>query len=61
MRKQLSDRDVGLLLQETEAGQHLEQKDTADSSPTYKSYWAQRKSLAVRDGIEKHHWESANG
>jgi hypothetical protein len=26
----------------------------------YKSYWAQWKPLAIRDGILKRHWESAN-
>jgi hypothetical protein len=61
MREQLSDQNVGLILQEMEAGQHLEQKDTADCNPTYKRYWAQRKFLAVSDGILEHHWESANG
>jgi hypothetical protein len=32
-----------------------------DRSPTYKSYWAQWKSFAVRNGILEHNWESANG
>jgi hypothetical protein len=36
-REQLSDQDVGPILQEMEAGQHLEWKDNADCSPTYKS------------------------
>jgi hypothetical protein len=31
-----------------------------DLSPTYKSYWAWRKSLAVRKDILEHHWESTD-
>jgi hypothetical protein len=60
-REQLDDTDVGLILQEAETGQRPEWKDIADRSPTYKSYWAQWKSLAVRDGVLERHWESANG
>jgi hypothetical protein len=33
----------------------------ADRSPMYKSYWAQWKSLAMRNGMLEHNWESANG
>jgi hypothetical protein len=35
-------------------------EDITDHSPTYKSYWTHWKSLAVRNGILKHHWESVN-
>jgi hypothetical protein len=58
---QLNDPDIGPILQETETGQRPEWKDIADRSPTYKSYWAQWKSLAVRNDILEHNWESANG
>jgi hypothetical protein len=54
-RVQLSDQDMGPILEEVEAGQRPEWKDIADPSPTYKGYWAQWKSLAGRDGILEHH------
>jgi hypothetical protein len=60
-REQLDDPDVGPILQEVETGQCPEWKDIADHSPTYKSYWTQWKSFAVRDGVLKRHWESTNG
>jgi hypothetical protein len=60
-REQLADQDVGHIPQEVEAGQRPEWKDIADRSPIYKSYWAQRKSLAVRDGVLERNWESAAG
>jgi hypothetical protein len=59
--KQLNDTDLGLIQQEVEPGRRPEWKDTADRSPTYKSYWAQRISLAVRNGVLERNWESANG
>jgi hypothetical protein len=59
--EQLNDPDLGRILQEVETGQRPEWKDIADRSPTYKSYWAQWKSLAVRDGILERNWGSANG
>jgi hypothetical protein len=59
--EQLNDPDIGPILQEVETGQRPEWKDIADHSPTYKSYWARWKSLAVRNGILEHNWESANG
>jgi hypothetical protein len=37
----LSNQDIQLIIQETEAGQHPECKDIADHSPMLKSYWAQ--------------------
>jgi hypothetical protein len=49
------------ILQEVETGRRPEWKDIADRSPTYKSYCAQWKSLAVRDGVLERNWESANG
>jgi hypothetical protein len=49
---------MGPLLQEVEAGQRPEWKDIADRSPTYKGYWAQWKSLVVRDGVLERLWES---
>jgi hypothetical protein len=48
-------------LKEVETGQCPELKSIANCSLTYKSYCAQWKSLAVRNGILKHHWESADG
>jgi hypothetical protein len=59
--EQLNDADIGSILQEVEAGQQPEWKDIVDRSPTYKSYWALWKSLAVRNGILERNWESANG
>lgn len=59
-REQLSDHETGLSLQEVEDEQHIKWKETANCSPTYKSYWAPRKSLAVSDGIHKRHWEYFN-
>jgi hypothetical protein len=53
--------DIGPILEEVETRQLPEWKDIADHSPTYKSYWAQWKSLTVRNGILEHHWESDNG
>jgi hypothetical protein len=59
--EQLNDPDIESILQEAETGERQEWKDIADRSPTYKSYWAQCKSLAVRNGILERNWESANG
>jgi hypothetical protein len=60
-REQLSGQDIGPILEEMETRQHSEWKDIADSSPTYKTYWAQWKSIAVRDVILKLHWNSTSG
>jgi hypothetical protein len=60
-REQLADPDIGPILQEVENGQRPEWKDIANRSPTYKSYWAQWKSLAVTNGIFERNWESASG
>jgi hypothetical protein len=57
---QLTDQDIGPILEEVETRQHPEWKDIADHSTTYRSYWAQWKSLAVRNGILEHHWEFAD-
>jgi hypothetical protein len=57
---ELNDKGTGPILKETETGQHPEWKDITDHSRTYKSYWARWKSLAVRNHILEHHWESAN-
>jgi hypothetical protein len=43
-----------------EAGQCPEWRDISDRRPIYKSYWAQWKSLVVKDGVLEHHWESAD-
>jgi hypothetical protein len=60
-REQLADDDLGLLLLEVRAGQCGEWRDISDRSPFYKSYLAQWKSLAVRDGVLERHWGSADG
>jgi hypothetical protein len=60
-REQLNDKDIGPILEEAETGQRPEWKDIANRSPTYKSYWAQWKSLAVMNGIQVRHWEFADG
>jgi hypothetical protein len=46
---------------EVETGQRPKWKDIADRSLTHKSYWAQRKSHAVRNGILERNWESVDG
>jgi hypothetical protein len=56
--EQLNDQDVGPVLEEIKNGQCLDWKDNSDHSPTYKGYWAQWKSLTLRDGIPEHYWES---
>jgi hypothetical protein len=60
-KEQLNDLDIAPILREVETGRRPDWKDIADRSPTYKSYWAQWKSLAVRNGILQRNWESANG
>jgi ribosome biogenesis SPOUT family RNA methylase Rps3 len=50
--EQPNDQDIGPILEDVEA---------ADRSPTYKSYCAQCKSVAVRNGILEHQWESTDG
>jgi hypothetical protein len=59
--EQLNDPDIGPLLQEVETEQGPQWKDIADRSSTYKSYWAQWKSLSVWNGILQRNWESPNG
>jgi hypothetical protein len=59
--QQLNNQDIGPILEEAETGQRPEWKNIADLSPTYKIYWAQWKSLAVRNGIQERHCESASG
>jgi hypothetical protein len=46
-REQMSDHEVGLIPQELAAGQN--ENNIADHSLTCKSYWAQWRSLIVRD------------
>jgi hypothetical protein len=60
-REQLNDKNTGPILEEVKTEQRSKWKDIAHRSPTYKSYWAQYKSLALRDGIVERHWESADG
>jgi hypothetical protein len=58
--EKLNNQNIGPSLEELEAGQHQELKDITEWSPTCKSYWVQWKSLAVSDGILKHHWDSTD-
>ncbi|XP_023721191.1 uncharacterized protein LOC111871977 [Cryptotermes secundus] len=59
--EQLKDPDIWHILQELENGQRPKRQDIADWSPTDKSYWAQWKSLSVRNGVLERDWEFANG
>jgi hypothetical protein len=54
-REQLADNYVGPLLRQMEAGQCPKWRDVSDWGPIYKSYWAQWKSHAVRDGVQQCH------
>ena len=60
-REQLADNDLGPLIREIEAGRRPEWRDISNRDPIYKSYWAQWKSVALRDGVLVRHWESAGG
>jgi hypothetical protein len=59
-REQLSNQDMGPILEEVTTRQHSEWKDVTDCSPMYESYWAQWKSLAVRNCVLECHWESTD-
>jgi hypothetical protein len=59
--EQLNDQDIGPILEEVQTGQCPEWKDIINCSPTYKSYSAQWKSLAIWNGILECHWESGDG
>jgi len=59
-RDQLVDNNVGPLMRELVAGQCPKWRDVSDQGPIYKTYCAQWKSLAVRDGMLECHWESGN-
>jgi hypothetical protein len=48
--EQLNDPEIGPIPQELKTGQRPEWNDIADRRTKYKSYWAQWKSLAVRNG-----------
>jgi hypothetical protein len=54
-REQLNNQDIGAILGEAETGKRPEWKDIANHTPMYKSYWAQRKSFAVRNDMLQHH------
>jgi hypothetical protein len=58
--EQLNDQDIGPIMEDIQTGQCPEWEVIGDRSPTYKSYWAQWKSLAVKNGIPERHWESAD-
>jgi hypothetical protein len=59
--ERLNDPEIEPILQKVETGQRPEWKNIADRSPTYGSYWAQWKFLAVRNGVLEGNWESTNG
>jgi hypothetical protein len=48
-------------MRELETGQRPEWNAISDQIPIYKSFWAQWKSLALRNGVLVRHWESADG
>jgi hypothetical protein len=58
--EQLNDQDIGPTLEEAETGRCQDWEDIISHSSMYKSYWAQWKSLAARNGILEHHWESTD-
>jgi hypothetical protein len=60
-KEQLNGLDIGSILQGVESGQRPKWKYISDRSPTYKRYWTQWKSLAVRNSILERKWESSNG
>jgi hypothetical protein len=60
-RDQLAECDFGPLIRELDAGRRPQLRDSSNRGPFYKSYWPQWKSLALRDGVLVHHWESADG
>lgn len=57
--EQLNDQGIGPILGEVETGQRPEWKDILDRFPTFKRYWAQWNSLAVRNGTLECQWEFA--
>jgi hypothetical protein len=57
---ELNDQHIGPSLDEVETGKRPEWKHIADRIPTHRSYWAQWKSLSVRNDILECHWESAD-
>jgi hypothetical protein len=59
-RDQLNDQDIGPILEDVVIRQCPERKDIANRYPTYKTYWTQWKSLAVRNGTLKRRWESTD-
>jgi hypothetical protein len=57
---QKNDTDLRSILQEIETGRRPEWKEIVDRGPTYKSYWDQWKSLAVRNCVQYPKSEFAN-
>jgi hypothetical protein len=55
LRKEQLDGDIGLILWEMYAIEDPRWKDTADRNHICKSYWAQKRSLVIREGILDHH------
>jgi hypothetical protein len=45
-------------MREIEAGRRTEWRDISNRDPIYKNYWAQLKSLALKDDVFVRHWES---
>jgi hypothetical protein len=59
--EQLNDQNMEPILEEAETRQRLEWKDVAKHRSIHQSYWAQWKSLTVRNSILQHHRESTDG
>jgi hypothetical protein len=58
--EQLNDQDIGPILKALETRQRPEYKDITGCSCTYKSCWAQWKSLTLSNDIPERQWESTN-
>jgi hypothetical protein len=59
-REEMDDSEVGPILLEVKARKRPERRDIANCYPTYSGYRAQWNLLVVKDGMLKHHWESAD-
>jgi len=59
-REQLTHNDVATLKGEMDAGRRPKWRGFSVWGFIWKSCWSQWESLAVRDGVLKRHWESAD-
>jgi hypothetical protein len=60
-KQQLADTDMKRQLRKVETGQRPEWEAISDQGSIHKCFWAQWKSLALRNGVLVRHWESADG